>query len=238
MAARRRIIVALDVASRREALRVVRRLKGRAGMVKVGSQLFTAAGPAVVCELVERSERVFLDLKFHDIPHIVAEACGNAARLGVSLLTVHTAGGPAMLRAARAALENHARRPRPRLLGVTLLTSLSAREAARVGFPGSVKRNVVRLARLAQRNGCDGVIAAPSDVPAIRRTCGRYFLVVTPGIRLAGGRRATDQARVATAADAVRAGADYIVVGRAVLEAPSSARAVEQLAREISAALP
>ena len=237
-AARRRIIVAVDVSSRQEALRLVAQLHGRAEMVKVGSQLFTAAGPTVVRELVERGERVFLDLKFHDIPHIVAEACATAARLGVSLLTAHAAGGPAMLRAARESLEQHSgRRRRTRLLGVTLLTSLSTREVARVGFPGSVERNVVRLAKLAQRSGCDGVIAAPTDVRAIRRACGSDFLVVTPGVRLTGGRRAADQARVATAAEAIRAGADYIVVGRAVLEARSPARALEQLAREIRAEL-
>ena len=163
-AARERIIVALDVSSRTEALRLARRLRGRAGMVKAGAQLFSAAGPGVVRELVRRGERVFLDLKFHDIPHIVGEACASAAELGVSLLTVHAAGGPRMLRAARRALEKHSRAgQRPRLLGVTLLTSLSAAEVKRVGFRGGVRAHVVRLAKLAQRSGCDGVIAAPTD---------------------------------------------------------------------------
>jgi orotidine-5'-phosphate decarboxylase len=234
---RERIIVALDVSSRGEALRVARRLAGRAGMVKVGAQLFSAAGPAVVRELVRRGEHVFLDLKFHDIPHIVGEACARAAELGVSLVTVHAAGGPRMLRAARQALERHSRRRRrPRLLGVTLLTSLSPAEAKRVGFSGGVRANVVRLARLAQGSGCDGVVAAPTDVAAIRRACGKKFLIVTPGIRARGGRKAPDQARVATAADAVRAGADYVVVGRAVLQARSPARAIDLLAEGISGA--
>jgi len=237
-AARRRIIVALDVATAAEALRLAAKLKSRAGLVKVGSQLFTAAGPKVVEELVARGERIFLDLKFHDIPHIVAEACANAARMGVSLVTVHTAGGPRMLRAAREALEKHGRGgSRPRLLGVTLLTSLSAAEIKRVGFSGGVEGSLARLARLALRNGCDGVIAAPTDVAGLRRACGKDFLIVTPGIRTRGGRKAPDQARVATAAEAVRAGADYVVVGRAVLEARSPARALDQLAEEISAAL-
>jgi len=237
-AARERIIVALDVSSGHEALRLAGRLRGRAGMVKVGSQLFTAAGPEVVRALVRRGERVFLDLKFHDIPHIVGEACAQAAALGVTLLTLHTAGGPAMLRAARAALEKHTRhRQRPPLLGVTLLTSLSRRELKRVGFSGSVEHNVLRLARLALASGCDGVVAAPSDVAALRRALGEHFLIVTPGIRLAGGRRAPDQARAATAADAIGAGADYLVVGRAVLEARSPARALAALAQEISAVL-
>lgn len=237
-AARSRIIIALDVPTPARALAVAARLKGRAGMVKVGSQLFTAAGPEVVRELVRGGERVFLDLKFHDIPHIVAEACANAARMGATLMTVHTAGGAGMLCAARAALEKHARgRRRPRLLGVTLLTSLSAREVRQVGFSRSLERNVARLARLAQRNGCDGVIAAPTDVAAVRRACGKGFLIVTPGIRARGGRKAADQARVATAADAIRAGADFVVVGRAVLGARSPMRALEALAEEIADAL-
>jgi orotidine-5'-phosphate decarboxylase len=236
--ARKRIIVALDVATASEALKLARGLRGRAGLVKVGSQLFTAAGPEVVSALVARGERVFLDLKFHDIPHIVAAACANVARMGVDLVTVHTAGGPRMLRAAREALEKHARaRKRPRLLGVTLLTSLSGQEVRRVGFSGGVETNVVRLARLARRSGCDGIVAAPTDVASLRQASGRNFLIVTPGIHARGGRKAPDQARVATAADAIRAGADFVVVGRAVLQARSPTRAVERLAEEISAAL-
>ena len=237
-AARGRIIVALDVGTASAALKLAGRLQGRAGLVKVGSQLFTAVGPEVVKALVARGERVFLDLKFHDIPHIVAEACANAARMGVDLVTVHTAGGPRMLRAARAALEKHARgRKRPCLLGVTLLTSLSGREVRRVGLAGGVEKNVVRLAGLARRSGCDGVIAAPTDVAGLRRTCGREFLIVTPGIRARGGRKASDQERVATAAAAIRSGADYVVVGRAILQARSPARALDLLAEEITAAL-
>lgn len=237
-AARGRIIVALDVPSRAEALRVAQKLRGRAGMLKVGSQLFSAEGPAVVRELVRRGEQVFLDLKFHDIPHIVAEACARAAELRVSLVTVHAAGGPRMLRAARQALEKHARRGnRPRLLGVTVLTSLSPAEVKRVGFPGGVRANVVRLARLAQGSGCDGVVAAATDVVAIRRACGKKFLIVTPGIRATGGRKAADQARVATAAEAVRAGANFLVVGRAVLQASSPVAALDALAKEIVTAL-
>jgi orotidine-5'-phosphate decarboxylase len=237
-AARARIIVALDVPSRREALQVISRLRGRAGMVKVGSQLFTAAGPEIVRTLVGRGERVFLDLKFHDIPHIVAEACVNAADMGATLITLHSAGGAKMLRAARTALEKRkGRQRRLRLLGITVLTSLSAPEVRQVCLAGSVERNVVRLARLALRNGCDGVVAAPTDVAALRQACGKKFLIVTPGIRAAGGRKAADQARVATAADAVRAGADYVVVGRAILESRSPARALDALAEELSTAL-
>lgn len=235
-AARRRIIVALDVSTRGEAITLVERLHGRPGFFKVGSRLFTAAGPTMVRALVELGERVFLDLKYHDIPHIVAEACVEAAGLGVSLVTVHTSGGPRMLRAARAALQKHCRPGRrPRLLGVTLLTSLDAAETKHIGFSGSVAANVVRLARLAQKNGCDGVVAAPTDVAALRRACGKDFLIVTPGIRRAGGPRAADQKRVATAAQAVRAGASYVVVGRAVIESRTPARAFDLLAEELAA---
>ena len=237
-AARSRIIVALDLATPAQARALAVRLDGRPGMFKVGSQLFTAAGPDVVRWLRRRRQRVFLDLKFHDIPHIVAEACVRAADLGAGLLTVHTSGGPAMLRAARQALDKHCRgRERPRLLGVTLLTSLSAAEAKRIGFRGRVESNVVRLARLAQASGCDGVIAAPTDVRAIRRACGRRFLIVTPGIKASGGAQASDQVRVATAAEAIRAGADYVVVGRAVYAASSPSHAFDQLAAEVAAVL-
>ena len=236
-AARARIIVALDLPTSADARALAQRLADRPGLFKVNAQLFTESGPEMVRWLVERGERVFLDLKYHDIPHIVAEACVRAADLGASLLTVHTSGGPKMLAAARKALEKHAGSRRPRLLGVTLLTSLSREEAKRIGFSGTVKRNVVRLARMAKASGCDGVIAAPSDVGAVRRACGRRFLVITPGIHAAGGPKAHDQARVATAADAIRAGADKVVVGRAVYGALSPVRAFDQLAWEIAAAL-
>lgn len=233
-----RIIVALDVPTASQAMKLVERLHGRPGLFKVGGPLFTAAGPDFVRALVEMGERVFLDLKFHDIPHIVADACVQAADLGVSLLTVHSSGGSAMMRAACQALDQHCPPGRrPRLLGVTLLTSLGGRDVKQIGYPGSVKRNVVRLARLAQRSGCDGVIAAPTEVASLRRACGRNFLIVTPGIRRAGRRRAPDQARVATATAAIRAGATYVVVGRAIIESHSPARAFDTLARELSPAL-
>ena len=236
-AARARIIVALDFPTPAQARELAQRLAHRPGLFKVGAQLFTAAGPEMVRWLVDRGERVFLDLKFHDIPHIVAEACVCAADLGASLLTVHTSGGPKMLAAARKALEKHSGSRRPRLLGVTVLTSLSREEARRIGIAGTVERNVVRLARMAKASGCDGVIAAPTDVSAVRRACGRRFLIITPGVHLSGGAKAHDQARVATAADSIRAGADKVVVGRAVYGALSPVRAFDQLAWEVAAAL-
>ena len=235
--ARRRIIVALDVPTAAQARKLLWSLRGRAGMVKVGYQLFTSEGPELVRELARAGEKVFLDLKLHDIPHIVAEGCDNAGRMGASLLTVHTSGGPKMLRAARKALDELPARRRPKLLGVTLLTSLDAAAVRAVGFSGGVNKNVIRLARLAKKNGCDGVITAPTDVAAIRRACGKDFLIVTPGIRGAGQRKAFDQARVATAAEAIRAGADYIVVGRAITAATSPAAALEKMAASIASIL-
>jgi orotidine-5'-phosphate decarboxylase len=229
--------LALDVASQPQALQLIGRLSSPPGLVKVGSQLFTAAGPQVVRALVRRGERVFLDLKFHDIPHIVAEACAEAARLRVSLLTVHASGGSRMLEAARAALEKHGGCGRPGLLGVTLLTSLSRAESRRIGFSGAVRKNVIHLAELARGCGCDGVVAAPGDVPFIRKACGPDFLIVTPGIVLPGRKKPSDQARTATAAEAVRAGANYVVVGRIILEARSPQRALDALAASIARVL-
>ncbi len=235
--ARRRIIVALDVPTAAQARKLARSLRGRAGMVKVGYQLFTSEGPELVRELARSGEKVFLDLKLHYFPNIVAEGCANAGRMGASLLTVHASGGPKMLQAARKALDELPARRRPKLLGVTLLTSLDAAAVRAIGFPGGVNKNVLRLARLAKKNGCDGVIAAPTDVAAIRRACGKDFLIVTPGIRGAGQRKASDQARVATAPEAIRAGADYVVVGRAITAATSPAAALEKMAASIASIL-
>jgi len=237
-AAAQRIIVALDVPSQAAALHWVEQLGGRVGLFKVGSQLFTAAGPSVVRVLVKLGERVFLDLKFHDIPHVVAAACVSAADLGVAMLDVHASGGHQMLVAAREALEKHCRPGRrPRLLAVTILTSLEQRALKTLGWKGSLQENVVRLARLAQAAGCDGVVAAPTDVAALRRACGPDFLIVTPGIRLPRRKQMPDQARVATPAEAIRAGANYIVVGRALLEAHNPRRTLTTLAENIRSAL-
>lgn len=237
-AASLRIIFSLDVPKQAVALHWVERLGGRVGMFKVGSQLFTAAGPAVVRALVRLGERVFLDLKFHDIPHVVAEACVTAADLGVSMVDVHASGGRQMLAAAREALEKHTRpERRPRLLAVTVLTSLEQRELKALGWKGSLQEHVVRLARLAQATGCDGVVAAPTDVAALRRACGHDFIIVTPGIRLPRHKKMPDQARVASPADAIRAGANYIVVGRTLLEAHNPLRTLTTLAENICSAL-
>jgi orotidine-5'-phosphate decarboxylase len=205
-------IVALDVSSAGAALGIVDTLGEAAGFYKVGLELFTRAGPAVVAELRARRKKVFLDLKLHDIPNTVAGAVGAACDLGVELLTVHVSGGPAMLTAATSAGKGPTK-----LLGVTVLTSMVAEElAAAWGRQvGEVSSEVVRLAEFAKRAGLDGVVASGGDAAALRARFGSDLLIVVPGIRLPGSDRG-DQRRVATPADAARAGADYIVVGRAI----------------------
>jgi orotidine-5'-phosphate decarboxylase len=225
-----RLIVALDVASAEEARRLVERLDGAAGMLKVGNQLFTAAGPDFVRELVGRGEKVFLDLKYHDIPNTVAHAVAAACRLGVSLLDVHALGGRAMLEAGVAVLPAMG----TRLLAVTILTSHDEPSLLAIGLDGGVQGAVRRLALLAQQAGVDGVVASPREVELIRETCGRDLLIVTPGIRPAGAAR-DDQARAATPAAALAAGADYIVVGRPITEAADPGRAARALLRELEA---
>jgi orotidine-5'-phosphate decarboxylase len=216
-------ILALDVPDAAAAFALLDRVGPSAGFVKVGLQLFTAEGPEVVRALHARRCRVFLDLKLHDIPNTVAQAVRSAASLGVELLTLHASGGAAMMRAARAAAGDGG----PALLAVTVLTSLSAQETAEAWGRDAVsaEAEVERLARLAHSCGMDGVVASVHELPAIRRTLPRDFRVLTPGIRLAGG-DAGDQSRVATPAEAVRLGADYLVIGRAVTAAADPAAAL------------
>jgi orotidine-5'-phosphate decarboxylase len=227
--ARERLIVALDVPSAEEATALVDRLAGLAGMFKVGSQLFTASGPDLVRGLVARGEKVFLDLKYHDIPNTVAGAVSAACRLGVSLVDVHALGGQAMMEAAVGAMPAMG----TRLLAITVLTSHDAAGLGELGVAGEVTDTVRRLALLAHAAEVDGVVASPQEVPIIRETCGKDFLVVTPGIRPAGSSRG-DQARTATPAAAVAAGADYIVVGRPILEAHDPAAAADAIVRELT----
>lgn len=228
-------IIALDVPSRAEAESLLDRLGPGADFVKVGLQLFTAEGPAVVRAMHDRGCRVFLDLKLHDIPNTVAHAVRSAAGLGVELLTVHASGGAAMLRAAAEARGDGG----PRLLAVTLLTSLSAPEVAQAwGRDGvSAPDEVARLARLAEGAGMDGVVASVAELPVIRGATGTGFRVLTPGIRLAGD-AAGDQSRVATPAEAARLGADYVVLGRSVTAAADPAAALERAVRELDGAAP
>jgi orotidine-5'-phosphate decarboxylase len=227
-----RLWVALDVAGLAEAETLLDRLGGVVSAFKIGSQLFTAAGPAAVELVRKRGGRVFLDLKYHDIPAIAAGAVREAARLGVTLLTVHTSGGSAMLRAAVAAAADVGRE-RPRILGVTVLTSLDRATLQReLQVPVAVEGQAVHLADLARAAGCDGVVASPQEARRLRTTLGPAMLIVTPGIRPTGA-DAGDQARVATPAAARRAGADAIVVGRPITGAADPARAAEAILREL-----
>jgi orotidine-5'-phosphate decarboxylase len=225
------IIVALDLPTAAEALSLVDRLGDSVGFYKVGAPLFTRVGPAIVEELNRRDKRVFLDLKYHDIPNTVAQAVSAAAELGISLLTIHASGGSSMLRAAREALPIG---EGPRLVGVTLLTSFSAADVEEVWDKElrSLREEVARLAAVAADAGLDGVVASALEAEALKRRHGPDFLVITPGIRPAG-HLAGDQQRIATPADAVRAGSDYLVVGRPVLTAADPNAVVETILAQI-----
>ena len=228
-----RLIVALDLPDRGAALGMLDRLAGRAGCFKVGLELFVREGPRLVEEIRARGPTVFLELKLHDIPNTVAGAVRSAAALGVEMLTVHASGGKRMLEAARRAAES-AGRP-PLLLGVTALTSLDDDDAERLGIAGGIERWVERLAGLADEAGLGGVVSSAGEVPRLRARFPRMRLVV-PGIRPAGA-AAADQARTARPAQAIRSGADFLVVGRPILEASDPAAAAERIVAEIDSAL-
>lgn len=225
MQSHERLVIALDVSARDDILRLADALHGAAGVLKIGLQAFIANGPSIVRELAARGERVFLDLKIHDIPNTARHAVQEAAALGAAMATVHTAGGESMMRAC-----SH---PSLLVLGVTILTSLGEADLLQIGFGGSPVANVVRLARLAQESGLRGCVASPLEIAPIREACGAGFVILTPGIRPAGA-DAGDQQRTMTPRQAVAAGADYIVVGRPITQAadPRSAalRVVEEMA--------
>jgi orotidine-5'-phosphate decarboxylase len=235
-ATKNRLIVALDVETAREALNLFNALKDVAGMFKIGSQLFTSAGPSVVREIVRAGGRVFLDLKFHDIPNTVAAAGVEATRLGVSIFNIHACGGSEMMRRTAGAVTETAVREgitRPRVIGVTVLTSADDSTLAEAGFSSSTEEQVRRLAQLASESGLDGVVASPHEVKLVRETVGqRDFVIVTPGVRSSGIAH-NDQRRVMTPAEAVRAGADYLVVGRAILKAADPSRAAHEIIEEM-----
>lgn len=231
-----RLIIALDVHGREEALRLVERLAGAVGMFKIGSQLFTAEGPQLVREIVSSGERVFLDLKYHDIPNTVAGAVESAARLGVSILNVHTLGGSEMMRAASHAVGDRGLLwiGRPAVLGVTVLTSMDKADLADVGIPSDLSSEVVRLATLASDSGLDGIVASPHEIRLIRECItAERFIILTAGIRPEWADKG-DQKRIGTPAAAIRDGADFIVIGRAVTESPDPRGAVERILDEIS----
>jgi orotidine-5'-phosphate decarboxylase len=235
------LIVALDVDSGATALRLASTLQGAAGSFKVGSRLFTMEGPGLVRALVEQGASVFLDLKFHDIPNTVAQAVEAATVTGARIINVHASGGvPMMQAAARAAVEAAARthRPAPLVIGVTVLTSMDHLTLAQVGVPRPLMDHVVALARMAQDAGLDGVVASPQETRAIRAACGQDFTIVTPGIRGASaGVERNDQSRTMGPAEAVSAGATYIVVGRPIIGAPDPRAAAEAIALEMGSAL-
>jgi orotidine-5'-phosphate decarboxylase len=224
------LIVALDLPSREQALELVERLGDAVDFYKVGSPLFTRSGPAFVRELRQRDKRVFLDLKYHDIPSTVANAVAAAVELDVQLITLHASGGEAMMKAARDVVPDEG----PRLLGVTILTSFTAFDVEQVWDKEikSVRDEVARLAALAVDAGLHGVVTSPLEVESLKRRHGPSLIVVTPGIRPAG-EGLGDQARTATPAEAARAGADFLVIGRPVLAAADPVAVVEALRGDI-----
>jgi orotidine-5'-phosphate decarboxylase len=233
---RQHLIVALDVSSAAAAQKIVAAVGDSALTYKVGMQLFTAEGPSVVRDLVASGRRVFLDLKYHDIPTTVGAAVREAANLGVGMLTVHAGGGGKVLRAAVEAARSV--NPALMVLGVTVLTSMDDQDLERVGVKGRVVEQVLRLAKLSITNGCQGVVASALEAAALRAELGNHFLIVTPGVRPAGKDHA-DQSRVVTPAEAIAAGATYIVVGRPITAAANpgdEARAIlEQMSVSASA---
>jgi orotidine-5'-phosphate decarboxylase len=233
MLTRDRLIVALDVPSAVQARRLVQSIGESATTYKIGKQLFTAEGPQLVRELVASGLKVFLDLKFHDIPNTVAGAVRAAAELQVSMLTVHASGGSKMLKAAAEAAAQSS--TQPMVLAVTVLTSLSDAELQEIGVSGTTLTQVLRLGALARQAGCGGLVASAKEAGELRRELGEGFAIVTPGVRPAGS-AAGDQARVVTPRDAIAAGASHLVVGRPIIEAADPAEAAAAIVSEIKAA--
>jgi orotidine-5'-phosphate decarboxylase len=230
------LLIALDVDTAARADALAASLEGAVGGLKIGSQLFTSEGPSIVRALSARGHRVFLDLKFHDIPNTVAGAVRAATKLGVWMLTIHTSGGAAMMRAAAEAADAEARAigvPRPLIVGVTVLTSLDQAAIGEVGVERNLAAQVDALAQLAKNAGIDGIVCSPLEAAEMRARCGNDFLLVTPGIRAAGDARSDDQARTLSAAEAIAAGASYLVVGRPVVKAADPRAAALALASEV-----
>ena len=232
------LLIALDVATDAEAIALADSLRGVAGGFKVGSRLFTAEGPRMVRALAGKGDRIFLDLKFHDIPNTVATAVEAATELGVWMVNVHAAGGTKMMRAARDAAHNaaaRAGRPAPLVIAVTVLTSMNADALGETGVPGTVLDQVLRLADLTRAAGLDGVVASPQETALIRERCGPDFAIVTPGIR-GDGTPATandDQERTLSPSAAIAAGSSYLVVGRPVIAAAHPREAAAAIAEEV-----
>jgi orotidine-5'-phosphate decarboxylase len=231
-----KIIFALDVEHFSEAQKWVNLLKGHVGMFKVGKQLFTHAGPKVVDMIRQKGQKVFLDLKFHDIPNTVAKAGEEATKLNVAMFNLHALGGFEMMRKTVEASKAKAKSlsiPRPLILAVTILTSMDDETIKEVGIQGPILEQVGRLAHLAMKGGVDGVVASPQEIGIIRQKCGEKFLIVTPGIRAPSDKK-DDQKRTLTPKEAIAAGANYLVIGRPIKEAKDPLEAVQRIIEDIS----
>lgn len=224
-----KIFVALDVENKEKALEIVGDLRGLGACFKIGKQLFTSTGPELVREIVGMGEDVFLDLKYHDIPNTVAKAGAAAAELGVRIFNVHASGGRKMMEAVREEM-NKLTNP-PLVLAVTILTSLGEEDIREVGFDRTIPEQIAKLARLAKDSGMDGVVASPLEIELIRETCGKDFKILTPGIRPAFA-AVNDQKRIATPAEALRKGADYLVIGRPITAAENRREAFLKILEE------
>lgn len=235
-----KIIVALDVPTKEEALAIVDELGDKVGAYKIGMQLYNACGPEILDEVAKRNGRVFLDLKFHDIPNTVASAARVAANLGVFMFNVHACGGSKMMKAAVEALKEESEKlgvERPLLIGVTVLTSLSEEELnEEIGVSRTMEQQVAAMATLAKECGLDGVVASPKEIKIIREACGEDFVIVTPGIRPRDA-AADDQKRIKTPGEAVKDGADYLVIGRPITKAEDRVAAVSAIVADMEASL-
>lgn len=235
MRPKERLIVALDVDSRKKAIGLVDELKGAVKMFKVGSVLFSSCGPNIITLIKKKGCEVFLDLKFHDIPNTVAKSSASVTRLGVFMFNVHSLGGREMMRAASQAVKEEAEKlkiERPKVLAVTILTSMDGKSLGMTGIDNNMKEEVLRLARLAREAGLDGVVASMNEARFIRENLGGDFLIVTPGIRPPGS-ASGDQKRIATPKEAIEAGSDYIVVGRPIIEARDPRKAAYLILEEL-----
>jgi len=235
MTNRERLIVALDVDTKEKALALVGKLKKDVRIFKIGSELFTSCGPEIVQGVKKMGCEAFLDLKFHDIPNTVASSAASAVRLGVFMFNVHASGGGDMMKKAAQAASEEAKKlkiPAPKVIAVTVLTSMDENNLKKVGVGDNMEAQVLRLAKLAKESGLDGVVASPAEIKPIRAALGKDFIIVTPGVRPSWA-AANDQKRFATPKVAINGGADYIVVGRPIIEASDPAEAAKKVLKEI-----
>ena len=230
-----RLIVALDVDTKEKAIGLIKKLKGEVNIFKIGSELFTSCGPLIVEEAQKAGVKIFLDLKYHDIPNTVAKVAAAATRLGVFMLNVHALGGPDMMKKAAQSVADESGKlkiARPKLIAVTILTSMDENNLKKIGVSDNMENQVLRLAGLAKDSGMDGVVASPSEIKLIRKNLGKDFLIVTPGVRPSWA-AIGDQKRVATPKEAIDNGADFIVVGRPIIEAPDPVVAARKILEEM-----